>query len=137
MAEKNIFEKIRDREVPAQIIYEDEKTLAFLDHAPVTLGHTLVIPKEKTEDIFSVDQETLCAVMRTVHYLAPRIKETTGADGVNIMNNSGAAAGQVVFYLHVHIIPRWNNDGFVHWKGREYSEQEKADIFHKLQRAMK
>ncbi|MBL1434183.1 HIT family protein [Candidatus Wolfebacteria bacterium] len=127
MNEDTIFEKILKGEIPAHKVYENEYTFAFLDIAPINKGHTLVIPKLPTRNILSVDQKTFGHVMETVRFLAPKIKEATGADGINIGINNEPAAGQVVFHLHVHIMPRFIGDGKKLWPGKEYLAGE-ADI---------
>ena len=104
--ENNIFAKVLRGEIPCHKIYEDEDTLAFLDIMPRTEGHALVITKEKARDLFDVRPETLAKLMAVVQKLAPKIKEAVGAEGVLIQQFNGAAAGQTVFHLHVHIIPR-------------------------------
>lgn len=109
--EKTVFMKIVDREIPKEFLYEDEDTLAFLDISPNSPGHSLVIPKKPVVNVFDADDATWLAVMRTVHKLAPVIRDAVGADGVNINSNHGHEAGQVVDHLHVHIIPRFKDDG--------------------------
>lgn len=105
--EQNIFAKILRGELPCQKLFEDEHTLAFLDIMPRAEGHTLVIPKAKAVNIFDVDDATLSAVMRTVRRLAPVVRDAMRADGILIQQFNEKAAGQMVFHLHVHIVPRW------------------------------
>ncbi len=112
-----VFEKIIARKVPAVIVYEDDATCAFLDIAPNTPGHLLVVPKVVYENLLDVPEETWQAVMRTVRFLAPCVMRAVKADGINIKMNNGAAAGQEVPHLHVHLIPRFTNDGLTHWQG--------------------
>lgn len=122
-----IFEKIIAGEIPSNKVYEDDQTFAFLDADPINPGHTLVVPKEPYKDIYEIPKESLCAVMQTVHMLAPIIKESVGADGINIGQNNEPAAGQEVFHFHVHIMPRFKGDGHTHWQGTEnYHEGEKG-----------
>jgi histidine triad (HIT) family protein len=102
----NIFAKVLRGELPSHKIYEDEHTLAFLDIMPRAEGHALVITKEKATNLFDVSPESLAKLLAVVQKLAPQIKEAVGADGVLIAQYNGAAAGQTVFHLHVHIIPR-------------------------------
>lgn len=103
---ENIFAKILKGEIPCHKIYEDDDTLAFLDIMPRTEGHALVITKEPAADLFGITPEGLGKLMAVVQTLAPKIKQAVGADGVLIQQFNGAAAGQTVFHLHVHIIPR-------------------------------
>jgi histidine triad (HIT) family protein len=102
----NVFAKVLRGELPSHKIYEDEDTLAFLDIMPRAEGHALVITKEKATNLFDVSPESLAKLLAVVQKLAPQIKEAVGADGVLIAQYNGAAAGQTVFHLHVHIIPR-------------------------------
>ena len=102
----NIFAKMLKGEIPCHKIYEDDDTLAFLDIMPRTEGHALVITKEPAADLFRVSPEGLAKLMAVVQKLAPKIKEALGADGFLIQQFNGAAAGQTVFHLHVHIVPR-------------------------------
>jgi histidine triad (HIT) family protein len=104
--ESNVFAKVLRGELPCHKIYEDADTLAFLDIMPRADGHALVITKEKARDLFDISPEGLARLMAVVKKLAPKIKEAVGADGVLIQQFNGAAAGQTVFHLHVHIVPR-------------------------------
>jgi histidine triad (HIT) family protein len=101
----NVFAKVLRGELPCHKIYEDEDTLAFLDIMPRSEGHALVITKEQATDLFDVSPQALAKLMAVVQKLSPEIKEAVG-DGVLIAQFNGAAAGQTVFHLHVHIIPR-------------------------------
>lgn len=101
----NIFAKILKGEIPSHKIYEDEDTLAFLDIAPRSEGHALVITKAKARDLFDVDPNALIKLMAVVQKLGPKIKDAVDADGVLIQQFNGAAAGQTVLHLHVHIVP--------------------------------
>jgi histidine triad (HIT) family protein len=101
----NIFAKILKGEIPCHKIYEDEDTLAFLDIMPRTEGHALVITKEKAADLYGISPEGLGKLMAVVQTLAPKIKHAVDADGVLIQQFNGAAAGQTVFHLHIHIVP--------------------------------
>jgi histidine triad (HIT) family protein len=105
-----IFCKIVTGELPATIIDADERTIAFMDIAPATRGHALVIPREHFADLLSVDEENLSAVASASQRLARRIKQRLGADGVNLVNSCGAAAWQTVFHFHMHVIPRYEGD---------------------------
>jgi histidine triad (HIT) family protein len=104
--ENNVFAKVLRGEIPCHKIYEDDDALAFLDIMPRSDGHALVITKEKAGDLFDISPEGLAKLMAVVQTLAPKIKQAMGADGVLIAQFNGAAAGQTVFHLHVHIIPR-------------------------------
>ncbi len=130
--EDSIFTKIINREIPAQILYEDDKTIAILDIAPNNPGHTLVIPKKPVRNVLDTDEETWVSVMKVVRKIAPAIKEATGADGLNINSNHGEGGGQMVPHLHVHIIPRFENDGLKFFPGKRYEKDEEKIMGNKI-----
>ena len=105
-----IFCKIVAGELPAQIVDEDERTVAFMDINPGTRGHLLVIPREHSRDVTEIAPEDLAAVVSMAQKLAVRALERLDADGVNLFNSCGAAAWQTVFHFHVHVIPRYDGD---------------------------
>jgi histidine triad (HIT) family protein len=105
-----IFCKIIAGELPASIVDEDERTIAFMDIAPATRGHALVVPRAHTPDLLSIGAQDLQAVGVASQRLARRMKERLNADGVNLVNSCGAAAWQTVFHFHVHVIPRYVGD---------------------------
>ena len=105
-----IFCKIVAGELPAQIVDEDERTVAFMDINPGTRGHLLVIPREHSRDVTEIAAEDLAAVLSMAQKLAVRALERLDAAGVNLFNSCGAAAGQTVFHFHVHVIPRYDGD---------------------------
>jgi histidine triad (HIT) family protein len=105
-----IFCKIVAGELPATVVDQDARTLAFMDINPATRGHALVIPRTHTVDLLSIDERELEAVAVAAQRLAARAKERLGADGVNVINSCGAAAWQTVFHFHLHVIPRYSDD---------------------------
>ena len=105
--EGNVFAKILRGEMPAHKVYEDEATLAFMDIMPRGEGHTLVIPKAPARNILDADPEALAAVIKTAQKVARAVKKAFDADGVTVQQFNEAAGGQVVFHLHVHVIPRF------------------------------
>lgn len=116
-----IFCKIIAGEIPSAKVYEDDDVYAFLDISQVTTGHTLVIPKTHTSDIFETPEDVAAKVFARVPKIANAIKEVYNPKGVNLLNNNGIFAGQSVYHLHIHIIPRYDdNDGFnAQWKTRD------------------
>jgi histidine triad (HIT) family protein len=106
-----IFCKIVAGELPSTIVDEDERTLAFMDIAPATRGHALVIPREHSPDLLAIGSEDLAAVGSAAQRLAGRMKARLDADGVNLLNSCGAVAFQTVFHFHMHVIPRYDGDG--------------------------
>lgn len=102
----NVFGKILRGEIPAAIVYEDERTLAFMDAMPQAEGHTLVIPKAPARGLLDADPEVLRATIGTVQRVARAVKAAFAADGLTIFQYNEPAGGQTVFHLHVHIVPR-------------------------------
>lgn len=108
-----IFCKIIDNEIPSKKVYEDESVYAFLDISQVTKGHTLVIPKEHSRNIYDTSEETASKVFAAVPKIANAIKKAYNPIGMNILNNNEAPADQSVFHLHIHLIPRYGkHDGY-------------------------
>jgi histidine triad (HIT) family protein len=105
-----IFCKILAGKLPADVVDEDERTIAFLDIAPATRGHALIVPRAHSADLLSVPHEDLVGVIVASQRLAQRMKDRLEADGVNLVNSCGAAAWQTVFHFHMHVIPRYDGD---------------------------
>ena len=110
-----VFCKVVKGELPAYKVYEDEKTLAFLDIYPVYKGHTLVVPKVHTENISDISESDLAAVAATSKKVAKLLKEKLNCDGVNLVQSNGKAASQVIMHFHMHVVPRFINDGLNLW----------------------
>lgn len=105
-----VFCKIIAGELPGQIVDEDELTVAFMDIAPATRGHALVVPRRHSRNLLEVGREDLAATILAAQRLAGRATERLGADGVNLLNSCGSAAWQTVYHFHVHVIPRYDGD---------------------------
>jgi histidine triad (HIT) family protein len=105
-----IFCKIVARELPSQIVDEDDLTVSFMDINPATRGHALVVPRRHAPNLLEIDDDDLEATILAARRLARRVSERLGADGVNLLNSSGRAAWQTVFHFHVHVIPRYEAD---------------------------
>ena len=131
-----IFCKIDRGEVTAEKVYEDKDTLAFLDIRPNNVGHTLVVPKEHYENTYSTPDNVLCAVIKTAKKVAVAVKKGTGADGINITNNNDSPAGQLIFHTHFHIVPRFTDDGFKHWPGKEVREDTLKEAAEKIRKSL-
>ncbi len=110
----NIFAKILRGEMPAHKVFEDDETLAFLDIMPRTKGHVLVIPKKPAINMIDIDPDNLCVLIRSVHKLAPLVRKAMSADGFVIQQFNEAAAGQMVFHIHFHIVPRYKGVSLKH-----------------------
>jgi histidine triad (HIT) family protein len=128
----SVFSKIIRREIPADIVYEDENTIAFLDINPVNPGHVLVIPKKPSRNILDIDEADWIALMKVVRMLARAVQRATRADGINIDINNEEAAGQIVFHTHVHIVPRFKGDAHVTRPHKSYPEGEAAAVAEKI-----
>lgn len=119
-----IFCRIVKGTSPAEIIYEDEHTMAFLDITPDRPGHTLVVSKTHTKDLLETSDVDLGHMMTTVKKIAPAIVEGVKAQGFNVGMNNGAAAGQIINHAHIHIIPRSQGDGLEMWSGESYETDD-------------
>ena len=106
-----VFCKIRDGQIPSLKVYEDEHTLCIMDINPVTRGHCLVLTKAHAATIWDADVADLQAAIVTAKRVAEALKAAVKPDGLNMLQANGAAAFQSVFHFHLHLIPRWNNDG--------------------------
>jgi histidine triad (HIT) family protein len=105
-----IFCDIANKKEEAEILFENEEIISFLDIRPVNFGHALVIPKNHYENFLSVPADKLDRLIEFTQYLSKYIKEILKADGFNIIVNNGAAAGQTIYHFHFHIIPRFEKD---------------------------
>mmetsp|Transcript_14804 Transcript_14804/g.17885 ORF Transcript_14804/g.17885 Transcript_14804/m.17885 type:complete len:148 (-) Transcript_14804:410-853(-) len=116
--DNNIFKKIIAGEIPSYKIFETEHALAFLDAFPVTRGHSLLIPKASGyATVMDMPPDVAANVLKELPRLAKAVKDATGCEGVSIQQNNGAASGQVVFHAHFHVIPRFEGDELIKWKG--------------------
>jgi len=103
----NIFAKILRGEIPCVKVYEDSKTLAFMDVMPESDGHVLVVPKESAQDIFDLSADGLTAMMLTTQKVAKAVDKALQPDGIQLKQYNRAPAGQSIFHVHFHIVPRW------------------------------
>ena len=130
---ETIFSKIIDGEIPSHKVYENDYVYAFLDISQVTKGHTLLVPKKPSANIFETDAETMKHIAEALPKVANAIKQAFNPDGLNIVQNNGEFADQSVFHLHFHFLPRYENDvdGFgYHWETHEdeLNDDKKAEI---------
>jgi histidine triad (HIT) family protein len=124
-----IFCKIAGGEIPSNTVYEDESFRVILDIAPANPGHCLILPKSHAADIFELDSELVASAHCLAKKIATAVKSAVNADGVNIVQNNGAAAGQSVSHYHVHIIPRFNGDNVqLNSEGKSLSDDEFAKV---------
>lgn len=130
---ETIFSKIIDGDIPSFKVYENDYVYAFLDISQVSKGHTLLIPKTPSPNIYETDAETMKHIGEALPIVANAIKKTFNPDGLNIIQNNGEYASQSVFHIHFHLIPRYKNDidGFgYHWETNEsrINDAQKAEI---------
>jgi histidine triad (HIT) family protein len=114
MSESCIFCKIIQKEAPASIVYEDDKVIAFMSIQPINVGHTLVVPKTHYKNIYEIPDEEVAYLYKIVKKLSHSVKKAVNAEGMRIVQNNGGVAGQVIFHLHVHIIPMSKERKWVH-----------------------
>ena len=132
-----IFCAIAKGEAPAEIVYEDQATLAFLDINPATLGHTLVIPKVHVRNIFDLDDETAAAAMRTATRVARGLRTALRPDGMNLMQANERAGFQSVFHFHFHLVPRWVGDGLrLPWKPQPGDSQAISETASRIRKVL-
>ncbi|MBU2637957.1 MAG: HIT family protein [Nanoarchaeota archaeon] len=132
-----VFCKIASKQIPCFSLYEDDDVIAFLDIAPATKkgGHTLVIPKKHYESITEVPDELLAKIMAVVKKITNAILKD--ADGVNVLQNNGKAAGQFVKHIHFHIVPRYNDDKIgITWECEKYDGGEIEKEHEKLKKLL-
>lgn len=129
MKEDCIFCKLANGIIPTNSIYEDEDFNVILDADPATKGHALILPKKHFDDLLNADDKIIAKAFPLAKKIAERQKEVLGCDGVNIVQNNGSEAGQTVFHLHIHIIPRYKGkDRILTWSHESFSEDEFAKI---------
>ena len=123
--ENCIFCKIANGEVPSKTLYEDEKFRIILDLGPIDRGHALILPKEHADDLYELPEESASAIMILTKKMAVKMAEKLHCAGLNLVQNNGAAAGQTVCHFHLHMIPRYSNDGQkINWVPGSAAEEE-------------
>jgi histidine triad (HIT) family protein len=124
-----IFCKIAAGEIPSKTIYEDGQFRVILDLGPATKGHALILPKEHYANIYEIPEETAGLVMKLAKKMAEVMTKKLACDGFNLVQNNGEAAGQTVPHFHMHLIPRYTDDGQeINWKPGEISGEELEEI---------
>lgn len=127
-----LFCKIIAREIPAEIVFENDDVIAFLDIHPNNQGHTLIVPKTHSENSLEAMPKHLYALVDVMQKIAPAIMRAVGASSFNILSNTGIAAGQGVMHTHWHIIPRFENDGLKHWDHKDQSAEAMKLVVEKI-----
>lgn len=130
-----VFCKIISGEKQGYKIYEDSSTIAILDIAPVNRGHALVMPKKHAENLSELSEEEVKNLFTSVQKVASSMKENLGAEGINYFINEGKVAGQIIFHVHCHVLPRYSDDGInFHTPRKKMSEEEMRKIAERLRR---
>lgn len=125
-----VFCRIAAGTIPASRVYEDDRHLAIMDIGPIVKGHVLVIPKAHYEDIQSLPEEQLKELAGCVQRICRALRDGLQADGINVIQNNGRAAGQLVPHVHFHIIPRFSDDGHHwNWNAKKYSSAEEMEEY--------
>ena len=124
-----IFCKLANGQIPTNSIYEDDDFNVILDASPATKGHALILPKEHYANIFEIDEEDAAEAMKLAKRMMIKMTEKLNCDGFNIVQNNGEVAGQTVFHFHMHLIPRYKNDGeILKYVAGEPDQEELAQI---------
>ncbi|MBQ9200588.1 MAG: HIT family protein [Lachnospiraceae bacterium] len=132
-----IFCKIARGDIPSATIYESNDFKCILDVAPANRGHALIIPKEHSDNIFELDAEMAAKIFSFATVVAKAIKEETGCDGLNIVQNNGEVAGQTVNHFHMHIIPRFKDDDVkVTWKQHETESEAQNELAYAIKKRL-
>ncbi len=127
-----VFCRLVEGAVPAPVVTSDAHCVAFLDHRPAALGHTLVVPRRHVADLWQADEQDVVELMRTAHRVAALLRDRLGCDGLTLRQNNGPASGQVVFHLHVHLVPRWLGDGHPAWPAPLGTPPDLAEVLARL-----
>ena len=128
-----IFCKLANKDIPTNIIYEDDRFTVILDASPATKGHALILPKNHAANIYELPDEDASAVFVLAKKLATKMTEILHCDGFNIVQNNGEVAGQTVFHFHMHLIPRYKGDKVgLGWKMGQLDNAQKEEILAKI-----
>ncbi len=131
--ENCIFCKLANGDIPTATLYEDDDFRVILDAGPAAKGHALMIPKEHYANLYELSDELAAKVLVLAKKMITKLTDILGCDGYNIVQNNGEAAGQTVFHFHLHMIPRYKDDGVgVTWKVGELKEEDKEELLAKI-----
>ena len=129
MKDDCIFCKLANGIFDTNVIYEDDDFTVILDAAPATMGHSLILPKEHYANIYELDEEIAGKAFKLAKKLASKMTDKLGCDGFNVVQNNGESAGQTVFHFHMHLIPRYKNDGaLLQWKPTEPKPEDQKKL---------
>lgn len=128
-----VFCKIIAGEIPSYTIFEDNEFKVILDANPAVRGHALILPKEHYADLYEIDEEVAGRAMKLAKKMAVHMTEVLSCDGFNLLQNNHKAAGQTVFHFHLHMIPRYKDDGVgLGWKMGKLTEEDKEELLAKM-----
>lgn len=128
-----IFCKIANGEIPSSTLYEDDDFRVFLDLAPASKGHALIVPKEHFDNLYELSDETASKALVLAKKMITKMTKALECDGFNVVQNNNECAGQTVFHFHMHLIPRHNGDEVgITWKQGENTDEERAEIVDKV-----
>lgn len=130
-----IFCKLANGEIPTNTVYEDEDFKVFMDAAPATKGHALVVPKNHYADIYEIETETLGKAAKVAQKVIKHATKVLGCEGYNLMQNNGAVSGQTVFHFHLHLIPRYenmDNTNLLSWTPGTATSEELKELSERL-----
>lgn len=131
--ENCIFCKLANGDIPTATLYEDDDFRVILDAGPAAKGHALIIPKEHYANLYELSDELAAKVLVLAKKMITKLTDILGCDGYNIVQNNGEAAGQTVFHFHLHMIPRYKDDGVgVTWKVGELKEADKEELLTRM-----
>ncbi|MCQ4936167.1 MULTISPECIES: HIT family protein [Anaerotignum] len=129
-----IFCKILNGDIPSATIYEDEEFKAILDRFPANEGHVLILPKEHSANIFEIDPQLAGRLFTLATKIAREMKHNLGFEHMNVMQNNGTVAGQTVYHFHLHLIPRYENDGItIAYQPMDLTDEQISDMRKKLE----
>ena len=127
--ENCIFCKIANGEIPSKTLYEDDKFRVILDLGPATKGHALILPKDHYKNLYELPEDYAADAIKLAKKMMTQMTKKLGCEGFNLVQNNGELAGQTVFHFHMHMIPRYQNDGqTIGWKPGEATQEELEEI---------
>lgn len=128
-----IFCKIANGEIPSTTLYEDDSFRVIFDIAPASFGHAIILPKNHAKDIYELSTEDASKIFVVAKKIATALKQVLNCEGINILQNNGEIAGQTVFHLHMHIIPRYNDDTVtISWMPGKADMEELKQVIKKM-----
>ncbi len=132
------FCQIINGKLPSTKIYENEYVFVFapLKDTILSKGHMLVVPKKHYENFYDIDEKYLCEIMKCIQFIGKQLKEKFKANGLNILHASGKSGQQSVFHFHIHLVPRYENDGLDTWPNTGYKEDNYPDIYQKIKEVL-